>query len=83
MYFVTKAMPMHRKLHYISKCNKLVQLVVQVQYNMNVIYSLRGTHTHACTHTDVADKSNFKKPGNSTQLISKVGFLFKTVFLLI
>ena len=44
-------MPMHKKLRYVSKCNKLVQLVVQVQYHMNVIYSLGGghTHTHACT----------------------------------
>ena len=48
-------MPMHRKLHYISKrnklvniskCNKLVKLVAQVQYHVNVIYSLKGEHTH-------------------------------------
>ena len=49
---------MHRKLRYVSKRNKLVQLVVQIQYHVNVIYSLRGrthirTHarTHAHTHT--------------------------------
>ena len=41
---------MHRKLHYISKCNKLVQLVVQVQYDVNVIYGLRGRDTHAHAH---------------------------------
>ena len=37
---------MHRKFHYISKFNKLVQLVVQVKYHVNVIYSLSGEHTH-------------------------------------
>ena len=62
-----KATLMHRKLHFISKCNKLVHLVVQAQYHVNVIYGLRGRHTHAQTqthtHTDVADKSNIKKPG--------------------
>ena len=57
MRFVTKATPMQRKLHYVSKHNKLVQLVVQV-YHMNVIYSLGGRDTH--THTNVADKSNFR-----------------------
>ena len=50
---------MYRKLRYISKCNKLVQLVVQVKYHVNVIYNLGGGHTH----TDIADKCNFKKPG--------------------
>ena len=54
-------MPVHRKLRYVSKHNKLVQLVVQVQYHVNVIHSLGGGHTH--THTDIVDKSNFKKPG--------------------
>ena len=56
---------MHRKLRYVSKRNKLVQLVVQVKYHVNVIYSLGGghTHTHARKHTDLVDKSNFKKPG--------------------
>jgi len=28
-----------------------------------VINSLGGGHTHTHTHTDIADKSNFKKPG--------------------
>ena len=52
---------MHRKLCSISKCNKFVQLVVQVQYHVNVIKS-RGadTHTHARTYTNVMDNSNFK-----------------------
>ena len=59
--FVTKAKLMHRKLHYVSKCNKLVQLVVQVKYHVNVIYSLKGGHTHK--HTDFVGKNNFKKPG--------------------
>ena len=45
--FVTMTMPMHRKLQYVSKRNKLVQLVVLVQYHVNVIYSLGGGHTHA------------------------------------
>ena len=48
---------MHRKLRYVSKRNKLVQMVAQVQYNVNVIYSL-GADTDR--HTDVADKSNIK-----------------------
>ena len=39
-------MPVHRKPHYVSKPNELVQLVVQVQYHVNVIYSFGGwTHT--------------------------------------
>ena len=46
---------MHRKLRYVSKHNKLVQLVVQVQYHMNVIYSLGGGHTHR--HTDMQTKA--------------------------
>ena len=65
--FVTAmATPVHRKFRYVSKRNKLVQLVVQVNYHVNVIYSLGGghTYTHANTHTNVADKSNFKKPGD-------------------
>ena len=57
--FVTKTTPMYRKLRYVSKCNKLVQLVVQVKYHVNVIYSLGGRYTrarphmctHACAHT--------------------------------
>ena len=49
MCFITKAMLVHRKLHYVSKCNKLVQLVVQVQYHVNAIYSLEGGHTHIPT----------------------------------
>ena len=36
---------MHGKLRYVSKCNKLVQLVVQVKYHVNVIYNLGGGHT--------------------------------------
>ena len=47
MCFVTMATPVYRKLRYVSKHNKLVQLVVQVEYHMNVIYSLGGRHTHA------------------------------------
>ena len=50
MCFVTKATLMHRKLHYVSKCSKLVQLVVKVQYHVNVIYSLGGGHTHTHAH---------------------------------
>ena len=49
------------EIRYASKCNKLVQLVVQVEYDVNVIYSLGGGDTHK--HTDFTDKSNFKKPG--------------------
>ena len=41
---------------YVSTRNKLFQLVIQVQYHVNVIYSLGGGHTH----TDVADKSNWE-----------------------
>ena len=64
MGFVRKATPMPRKLHYVSKYSSLAQLVVQVQYNVNIIYSLGAeTHTYTHRHTDVADKSNFKKPG--------------------
>ena len=44
--FVTKATLMHRNLRYVCKCNKLVQLVVQVKYHVNVSYSLGGGHTH-------------------------------------
>ena len=64
MGFVTKATCMPRKLYYVSKYNKLAQLVVQVQYHVIIIYSL-GTeiHTYTRRHTDVAGKSNFKKPG--------------------
>ena len=56
------ATAVHRKLRYVS--NKLVQLIVLVQYHVNVIYSLGGGHTHARAgrHTDFVDKSNFKKP---------------------
>ena len=53
---------MYRKLHYVSEHNKLVQLVVKVKYHVNIFIVLgAGTHTH--TRTDIADKSNFKKPG--------------------
>ena len=53
-------MPVHRKLHYISKCNKLVQLVVQVQFHMKVIYSFGGRHMHAHTSglTTIVQKDN-------------------------
>ena len=44
--FVTKATPVHRKLPCVSKRNKLVQLVVQVQYHLNVIYCLGGGDAH-------------------------------------
>ena len=40
--FITKATPVHRK-----------QLVVQVQYHVNVIYSLGDRHTHMHTYTDI------------------------------
>ena len=58
--FVTKATPVHKSF--------VTFPVVQVQYHVNIIYNLGGgpayTHTHAHAHTiDVADKSNFKKPG--------------------
>ena len=33
-------------LHYISKCSKLVQLVLQIQYHVNVIYSHGDGHTN-------------------------------------
>ena len=39
-------MPIHRKLRYISKYNKLVQLVAQIKYHVNVIYSLGGRHKY-------------------------------------
>ena len=83
---------MHRKLRYISK---LVQLVVQVHYHMNVIYKFVGEHTHmhAHTHTDVTDTSNFKKPGmrglkiinylannNSCYIKNKPQFYYKIYF---
>ena len=48
--FITKATSVHRKLRYGSKRNKLVQLVGQVQYHKNVIYSLGGGHTHTRTY---------------------------------
>ena len=35
----------------VSKCNKLVQLVEQIQYHVNGIYSLGGGHTYAHTQT--------------------------------
>ena len=47
---------MHRKFCYIYKHNKLVQLVVQVKYHVNVIYSLgvgTYTHTHTRTHANI------------------------------
>ena len=47
---------------YISKYNKLVQLVIKVWYHINVIYSL-GAGTHIHRHTNIIYKSNFKKPG--------------------
>ena len=54
--------PCKELICYICKHNKLVQLVVQVKYHMNVIYSLWGqAHTHTHTHTNIVDKSNFKK----------------------
>ena len=46
MRFVTNATPMDRN---ISKHSQLAQLVIQVQYHMNVIYNLGGRHTN--THT--------------------------------
>ena len=56
-YFVTKATPVHRKLRYVSKRTKHVQLVVQVQYHVNITYSLGSRHAHARahTHTDLAN----------------------------
>ena len=39
------AMPCIELLHYVSKCNKLVQLV---QYHMNVTYRGVDTHTYQC-----------------------------------
>ena len=66
--FVTKATPMHRKLRYVFKHNKLVQLVVLVQYHVNVINSLRAdTHTHTHAHTDIPTlwtKAFSKKSGS-------------------
>ena len=41
---------MQSKLCYISKHNKPVQLVVWVQYHMNVIYSLGGRYTQTYRH---------------------------------
>ena len=35
------------QISYVSKCNKLVQLGVQVKYHMNVIYNLGGGDTPA------------------------------------
>ena len=45
---------MYRKLRYVSKRNKIIQLVVQVKYYVNA----SGVGTHAHTQTDFADKSN-------------------------
>ena len=69
--------PIYKELlHYVSKCNKLVQLVVQVKCDVNVICSLRvDTHTH--THSDIADKSNFKKPGMGLPLAKVPGLKIK------
>ena len=61
--FVTMTAPIQRIVSLVSKHSKLVQLVVQVKYHVNVIYSLGGRHTDTHTHTNIADKSNFKKPG--------------------
>ena len=36
---------------YISKRSKLTDLDIQVQYHMNVIYSLGGGHTCTRAHT--------------------------------
>ena len=53
--FVTIA-TLIQKIALLRFYNNLVQLVVQVQYHVNVIYSLGGRHTH--THTNFTDKSN-------------------------
>ena len=50
MCFVTMATPVHRKLHYVFRCKILVQVVVHVQYHMNVIYSLGSGHAHTQTY---------------------------------
>ena len=79
MFYSVGVMIQHTTVMSLCKCNKLVQLVVLVQYHVNVIYSLgdRDTHAHTHTHThihthahththrhtDLTDKSNFKKPG--------------------
>ena len=55
------ATPMQRKLRYISKRNKLAQLVVLAQYHVNVIYSLGGRHTH----------TNVNIPTSRTKAISR------------
>ena len=72
--FVTKATPVHRKLHYVSKCNKLVQLVIQVKYHVNVIYSFGAdTHTHARTHahTHTHTHTHTGIPTSQTKVISR------------
>ena len=62
---------MHRKLRYVSKHNELVQLVVQVQYHVNVIYGFGGEHTH----TDFAGGTHARMhthiPTSRTKAISK------------
>ena len=57
------ATPMHRKLRHVSKRNKFIQLVVQVQYHVNVIYSLGGRHTrtHARTHKQTYQRRGQKQ----------------------
>ena len=52
---------MYRKLRYVSKRYKLIQLIVQVKYHVNVIYSLGADtriHTHTHKHTDKAISRN-------------------------
>ena len=51
-----------------AKCNKLVQLVVQVLYHVNVIHSLGGARTH--THTDFADKAVISR--NQTRALAAI-----------
>ena len=45
----------------ISKCSELAQLNLQVQYYINVMYSLGVTHTHTLTQHNAGKEHNFYK----------------------
>ena len=52
-------------LRCISKHNKLVQLVIQIQYHVNVIYNLGvSTHTYQHHRCNVMNETLFTKPTN-------------------
>ena len=67
------ATPMHGKLCYVSKCNNLVQLVVQVKYHVNIICSLRGRHTHTETYQCRGQKQ-FQETRRASLLLARACF---------